>query len=486
MYGRNSVDPRKKGSSVADQLSNGRALADKHNWPVKKEFKDTGISAGRGARRKRDDFEELIRRIRLREARIVVAFEASRYYRDLEFYVQIRNACMDAGVLLCYDGTVYDLSKREDRKATAMDAVAAEDELSGIRLRNLRTVNRNAAKGGPHGPAPYGYRRVYDPDTGDLVDQVSDGKRGKYVVEIYERYRSGMSKRRLALMMNERGEVSRLGKPWDYRSISVLLRNPAYIGIRSHKGVETPGTWKGIVPKKLYWEVQEMLAAETRGPMEPGDRESKWWLSLRPICAVHEGAIDPAMARFRRTTTNRRRPVYACQSKDLSINAELLEAYVESGMLEWLMSKEAAAVFMQPSDPAAADKATTRLTGIRRQLDEARRAATRFSEDGEPELSALSLAALEKSLLPQLRQAELAVEAATVSAPDLVRDLVGNPLAPQVWESLDVRQRRFVVDHVVTVRIFKARAPGVKRIEPGRVTLTFYGQEGFVPRRRRR
>ncbi|MDX2863413.1 hypothetical protein, partial [Streptomyces scabiei] len=75
-------------------------------------------------------------------------------------------------MLLCYNGQVYDLSKSADRKATAQDAVNAEGEADDIRERNLRTTRLNAKRGGAHGPVPDGYKRRYDPDSGDLVDQI--------------------------------------------------------------------------------------------------------------------------------------------------------------------------------------------------------------------------------------------------------------------------------------------------------------------------
>ncbi|MFE5872875.1 recombinase family protein, partial [Streptomyces roseifaciens] len=102
LYGRNSQDPRKKGSSVKDQLDEGHELCEGNNWPVVDVFRDVGVSASRHARKNRKDFEAMIEGINAGKCRIVVAWEASRYYR----------------------------------KATAQDALQAEDEVEGIRDRN--------------------------------------------------------------------------------------------------------------------------------------------------------------------------------------------------------------------------------------------------------------------------------------------------------------------------------------------------------------
>ena len=481
LYGRNSVDPKKKGRSVSDQLKDGRTMADQYGWPVKDVFKDTGLSASRHARKKRDDFEDMLARIEAREARIVVAFEASRYYRDLEAYVRLRNACYASGVLLCYNGQLYDLSKRGDRKATAMDAVGAEDELEGIRDRNLRTARIWAEKGGPHGPAPYGFRRIYDADTGDLLDQVADGDRAKHVLNLFEGYRAGKTMSSMAKALNELGEVTRLAKPWNDRGVRAVLRNKAYIGIRSHKGVEHDGTWDGIVPEKLFSEVQLLLDAETRGPGGPGSTALKYWLSGLALCATHEGAAIPYSARLKSDITSRGRRIYRCKSGDLSINAALFEAYVEESVVEWLSSKEARRAFQKPKDGTAAKKARAVLRGIERQLAEAQEQAATFDDQGNPLLSSASLGALEKRLRPLRMREEATLKRAQATIPAIIDDLLGNPLADQVWDHLELNQKRFVLNHVVTVRLHPARAMGVKSIEPGRVTLSFRGQPGFVP-----
>jgi site-specific DNA recombinase len=173
LYGRASRDPNKRGDSVEDQLGAGRTLCRDYNWRIADEFKDTGLSASRHATRARDDFEDLLDTIEHTPPkpgviRIVVAYEASRYYRDLEAYVRLRAACLGAGVLLCYKGTVYDLSRSDDRKATAQHAIDAEAEADDIRDRNLRTAARTAAAGDPHGRLLFGYVRDYETVNGQL------------------------------------------------------------------------------------------------------------------------------------------------------------------------------------------------------------------------------------------------------------------------------------------------------------------------------
>ncbi|NML55712.1 recombinase family protein [Streptomyces sp. R302] len=484
LYGRNSVDPKKRGRSVRDQLTSGRDMCDRYGWPIIEEFRDVGLSASRYARKKRGDFDDMLERIRAGEPRIVVAFEASRYYRDLEVYVQLRSACEEGGVLLCYNGQVYDLSKGADREATALDAVRAEGELEGIRNRNLNTAQKQADRGGPHGPAAYGFRRVYDPKTGELVNQVVDEKESKHVTALFEGRVAGKAKRAMAAELNELGETTRLGKPWSPRAVSMVLRNKAYIGIRVHRGVEHPATWEGFIDRRLFDDVQALEDADRKLPTS--STAVKHTYSGLPICGVHEGAAQPDTATFRRTTTGRKRPVYRCNSLDLSVDAERFEAYVEEGVVAWLSSPEAAEAFKKPADGGkAASDARARLSAIQEQLRSARKLARTFGANNRPLMSSESLSELEMELGPEADELKATIKRAEAKIPRVLEKLLGNPEAEHVWNALDLSQKRLVLSLVVTIRVFKARAPGVKRIEPGRVTLSFYGQPGYVVAQRK-
>lgn len=481
LYGRNSHDPKKKTRSVGDQLDDGRSLCEANDWPIKQEFKDPGISASRHARKRREDFEAMIEAIAAGECRIVVAWEASRYYRDLEVYVRLRKACLEAGVLLCYNGQVYDLSKREDRKATAMDAVSAEDEVDGIRDRNLRTARNVARQGRPHGPAPLGYRHVYDPDTGELLERVKDPVGADLVNEMFEWAENGKPLAAIARDFNARQLTTRLGKPWHARTVHIMLSNRAYIGKRLHLGAdERDATWDGIVDEERFANVQALLDARRRGAGH--DTSVKHELSGIAQCGVHEGVG------LKYEWTTRRRDIYKCYEGDLSIQAPRFQAYVDEGVIAWLSSVEAVEAFQRTGNDDRAHKARVRLKTLDQQLKDARTQARTLRADGRGMLLSIdSLASLEASLMPQIEAAK--AEAKPAHVPALLRKLLGRPRTDveAAWtEQLTLHQRRTVLRMIVTIRLHKARAMGVKTIEPGRVTLTFYGEPGFKPLARSR
>ena len=472
LYGRNSRDMKKKGkeSSVGDQLTEGREICLENGWPIKREFSDIGRSASRYAKREREEFEEMIAGIESGDCRILVAWEASRYYRDLDVYVRLRSVCMAAGVLLCYNGTVYDLSKRADRKATAQDAIQAEDEAEGIRDRNLRTVRLNAKAGGPHGRILWGYARRYDPDTGDLVEQYPHPDRAKIVKKIFERVAAGETE--YSILQDLRAGGERLpGIRWEQHHLREMLRNPAYKARRVFQGVDIgKATWPALVEDASFDAVQAIISRPDRR-------------TTRPSAVVHllsglgrcgECQTTPPL----RVLNNRNYLAYQCSERfDTVMREDKLDAYVAEAVIKWLGSKAAAAAFSSTDDQERTAAARLRGSQMQAQLDEARAQAAKFGPDGQPRLSIQSLAALEASLTPLIAKARQ--EAESVTVPPLLRGIIGQPDIDAIWEDMSIAQRRAVLRAVVNIRLMKARVSGVRKIEPGRVQLTFAGEPGF-------
>lgn len=472
LYGRASRDPRKKGRSVGDQLDTGRDLCDARGWPIVEEFKDIDRSASRHARRTRDDFEALLAAIEARKGRIVVAFEASRYYRDIEAYIRLRNACMNAEVFLCYNGQVFDLSKREDRKATAQDALQAEDEAEGIRDRVLRSTRAQAKKGLPHGRLLYGYARRYNPETGDLIEQYPHPEHAPTVLEIFERVAAGETEYSILQDLKQRGERTP-GIPWDYYHLPSMLRNIGYKGRRVFQGEDFgEATWPALVPEELFDQVQEIVGDESR--VTTRDYSVKHLLSGIARCG--ECDDHPHL----RVGKSRGYLVYGCSAKfDSQMRKGKLDAYVEEAVVFWLGSRAAVAAFQSDEQEKRAERARARQKALQRQLDEAREMSTTFKADGvTPRLSLASLAVQEDRLVPQIEAARL--EAREMNAPPLVRRLVGRPDVQEIWnDELTIEQQRTVLRAVVNIRLNRARARGVRTIEPGRVTLTYFGSREF-------
>ncbi|MFF4369687.1 recombinase family protein [Streptomyces sp. NPDC001594] len=478
LYGRASVDPKQKGSSVRAQLHEGHKLCEQVGWPVVDEYKDVGISATRHARQDRDDFERLLDDIRRRRGRIVVAFEASRYYRDLGAYIRLRDACHEADVLLCYNGQVFDLSKREDRKATAQDAVQAEDEGEGIRDRNLRTARLTAEAGKPWGIVPDGYKREYDPDTGVLLRQIEHPVQAPVVRRIWREAAASQSLRSIAAGLNRDGHRTQKGKLWQVWHLRTILRNPAYVGRRKFRGKDfKEGTWPALVESQVFDAVQQLLDVEGRA----------WATDLTPVHLLSGIGLCGEHFDLRRTNSeptlrgfvNRGYPSLKCDlSAHVTINERKLVAYTEEHLVTYLASDKAKRAFQVKADDREAEAARVRLRALEAQLEEARVAATTFDENGVPGLSIASLNATELRLTPLIAAARQAARPAVV--PEVLLNLLEATDPGALWDGYDLQQQRSVLRLCCTVRLHKASVRGVRSIEEGRVTLAFEGEPGFM------
>jgi hypothetical protein len=503
LYGRNSDDAIGEGSSVIDQLATGRRLCDSHKWHVTREFSDTDISASRHGRKVRDDFEALIDTIATEPVpsgtrRIVVAFQASRYYRDLEAYVRLRKVLRDTNTLLCYNGQVYDLSRRDDLKATAMHAVDAEDEAEGIRDGNLRAASSQAQAGLPHGKLLYGYVRTYQTVSGRrrCTGQDEDPVRGPFVFEALQRIDMGQSLRALTRWLNSEPDAARPdGKPWTDAFARSMLLNRAYLGERIHKGAYVKAVWapiKGLetpAGRAMFNRVTAMLTSPSR-LMQRGS-EVAHLLSYLALCGE---CGDHAVLRYLAPNA-KRKPGLCCDEKnDTSIVEARLDAYVEEAIIDWFSDKAKSRSALIPADDKVKEMAASAqklINAYEEQLSEARRMSREFdAEAGRFKLSAVSLASMESELEPKLEAARAKLRSFTGVSPLVLRlleaddpDVVwnGRPEAegqPAV-RALTLDQRREVIKTIVTVRLYKAQASGRRALDDGRIRLAFLGEPGF-------
>ncbi|MFF0141087.1 recombinase family protein [Streptomyces sp. NPDC005227] len=499
LYGRNSDDAIGEGSSVTDQLATGRRMCDLHNWPVRREFSDTDISASRHARKQRDDFEALIDYITHEPAphgvrRIVVAFQASRYYRNLSAYVALREACTATNTLLCYNGQVYDLSRKDDRKATAQHAVDAEDEAEGIRDGNVRAANSQAQAGLPHGKLIYGYVRTYQTVAGRkrCTGQVEDSTRGPFVLQAMQRFDAGHSLRALTRWLNSQPDAARLeDKPWTETFVRSMLLNRAYLGERTHRGTYLPAAWKPIrgldTPdgRAMFNRVTATLTSPTR-LMQRGS-EVAHLLTYLALCGE---CGDHAVLRILAATRSRKSSLCCTEKNDTSITEARLDAYVEEALIDWFTDKAKARAALVPADDKVkemAQSAQRLINAYEEQLREARTLAQEFDPGaGRFKLSAGSLAAMESRLVPLLEAEQKKLTQFSGVSPVLLRLLeAGDPQT--VWEGrpekdepgLTLDQKRQVVKEVVTVRLFKAKGSGRQPLDEDRIRLSFFGEPGF-------
>ena len=218
-----------------------------------------------------------------------------------------------------YQGKRYDLTTGADRFATSLDALLAEREADNIRERNLRTVRHNAEQGRPHGRLPYGYRRIYDERTGQLLLQVPDPAQAKVLREAAHELLNGGTLRGVCRRLNAEGipsprkpqrntpdaDVVRL---WERGTLRQLLLNPSNAGLRQHQGrVIGKAAWEAVIPEGDWLRLKRLLTDPGRRSAEPRGTEPRHLLSGIALCGECGARVKAA------TNLTRMPRAYACR-----------------------------------------------------------------------------------------------------------------------------------------------------------------------------
>jgi site-specific DNA recombinase len=462
VYDRTSRDAKGTASrkSNADQNLENERFCEQQRWMIAGRFTDPGRSASSHARRRRDDYEEMLRRIGQGECDVVVVWEASRAYRDLGLYVELRKVCIKHRVLLCYNGRVYDLTRREDRFNTAFDALRAEDEADAIRERILRTTRLNAERGHPHGRVPYGYRRIYDDRTGELLTQVPHEEHAAVIKEIARRAAGGESLYAIAKSLNERGIPSPTGGTWLGPNLRDLVVKSTYIGKRVHQGtVVGQAQWEPILDEETHYALVQLFADPRR--RQSDGNAVRWLLTGTSRCGMCGMGLQA------QKTSSGARNLQCLECGRVSIPMPAFDRIVVEALLERIEQPEFAEALVGDPDTDGTRAALAEAQALEAELAQARELAGRW-ENGRILLSALSLAKMEGELMPRIEAARERAQSASV--PRQLRELAG-PGARERWGAMeDLTWRRSVVRIVVVPRVFPA-GKGVRTIRPERFRL---------------
>jgi DNA invertase Pin-like site-specific DNA recombinase len=421
-------------------------------------IRDNDRSATRYAKRSRDGWTHVHDRLARGDVDVLVTWQASRAQRDLRAYVELRQLCEQHGVRWAYSGTVYDLSDRQDRFRTGLDALVAEDEAERNRESVLRAMRANAAVGRPHGRLPYGYMRTYERSTGELEAQVPHPEQAPIVREMAERFLAGESTRSIANDLNARNvppphHSAKWG--WSLTQVRRCLTNPAMNAKRVHRGeIVGQGEWEPILDDETF----ARLAARFADPARKTSRTSPTVRLLSGVCRcgvcgapmvyAKQGGFGDRPVRF----TYQCRPGL-CTARDMAS----LDRFVTGEVLKRLSAPDAAESFSvdQLDDDAA--EAAREVAKLTKRLNDA------IAEYVAERISATTLGHIEMELRPQIAEANRRVRVSGL--PTIVADLMASDDVEAEWDSYTVEQRREVIRSLVTVVVHHVKARGRRTFE---------------------
>jgi len=487
IYTRVSKDIRKgrsgEGASVETQESESRAAAEDNSWHVVETYSDNDVSASKYGRRNREEWARLLGDIESGKLDVLIMWETSRGSRQLSEWARFLELAEEHHLLIhivSHDET-YDVRKRRHWKALAGEGVDSADESNKTseRVRRDKAATRQAGR--PDGKYPFGWKREYDPETGELLRQVPHPEEAPVVREVIDRLCRGDTLAGIARDLEARSHLDRSDPRWvptlpyggAYRPAAVrqIATRAAHAAlIPNPRGELLPASWDPIVDVDKWWAVQRILADPSRRTTSRPGR-IKHLLTRLMTCAVCGAYIElKRISGAQRYTCRGNLPGGRRSGREgcASIRKEWVEEYIVSLVVERLSQSDLAAALVNQDDEAAA-AARARAEELRRELEQA------WDRVLAEELSLEEYTALKAARFPAIRAAEEAAVGAEV--PPLLREFASvsdtgdrRALVLDAWERIPMAGRREVVkllfDHIRIRPMIRGRG---WRFDPDRI-----------------
>ncbi|MGN0656302.1 MAG: recombinase family protein [Ruminiclostridium sp.] len=225
-YCRVSTDEEEQETSYEAQISyytekiNGNS-----EWNMAGIFADEGITGTQA--RKRPEFLRMIRLCRKGKIDIILTKSLSRFARNTVDSLNYIRELKLLNIAIIFEKENINTLTAESEMLTTIMSCFAQAESESI----SKNVSWGIRQGFKNGNVPMHYNTMLG------YCKSSDGKpeivpeEAEIVIDIYDRYLSGMSLQQIADSLNARGLVTKYGKkPWTGANIQLILKNEKYTG----------------------------------------------------------------------------------------------------------------------------------------------------------------------------------------------------------------------------------------------------------------
>ena len=252
-----------EGYSIPAQREANLLKAEALGATVIEEFVDAGESARKADR---PQLMKMIEYVTAHQVNYCIVHKVDRLARNRADDVAIHLALRDAGV------TLVSASENIDETPSGMLLHGIMSSIAEFYSRNLATetvkgLSQKAAQGGTTNRAPIGYLNVGVRDERGRENRtvVLDEERAPLVRWAFEQFASGrwtlsqMQRELEARGLTTPPTPKRASKPLGKTSVQRMLTNPYYLGMVRFKGAVYPGSHEALVPKEVWYQVQNVL-----------------------------------------------------------------------------------------------------------------------------------------------------------------------------------------------------------------------------------
>lgn len=461
IYARISSDAEGRGLGVKRQLTDCEREAKRRSWDVADRFVDNDVSATRS--KSRPQYVRMLEAIESGAIEAVIVWDVDRLTRTPRELEDVIDLADRYGLQLANIGGDIDLSTPQGRMTARIKGTVARHETEQQSKRIRRKFEDKARAGEPHGPAPFGFRRVYETDdhgrrlsARDVIDEAQ----AAVIREGAERLTSGETLYAIAGSLNDRGLLSPSGKPWSATTLRQVLKRASNAGLRTHRGhVIGQSNGEAVLDEDTYNTVLAVLGDPDRKTASGG--KPRHLLSGIAEC----GRCGTTLVRAK----GARKPDgsfgadgYFCRGCfKLRRSQVLVDQLVEGVVVERLARRDARAALAQ-GDPKAAKEARRTATALEARMA---LAADQFA-DGD--ITGAQLKRITAKLSPQIDSARSVI--ARASSNDLIGQVIGSELR---WKSASLDQKRAVIQALMRVVIMPS-GPG-KPFDPDLIAIEWKG-----------
>lgn len=310
------------------------------------DYIDDDRSASRYARRRREDFDQLIADLEHDTfgANVLHLWESSRGSRQVKEWVYMLELLEKRRILVLVTthNRMYDPRNHRDRRSLLSDAVEGEYQSAETSRRVVRDFAATAAAGRPHGPIPYGYRRIYDQHTKELLRQEAHPVEAEVVRELVARLLAGHTMNAIAVDFTARGIRNHRERPFAKTVLREMALNESYAGKRVHfpllRRAEPDTTadrfdaiWPELISPADHLAVVALLTSPERLTRKPG--KGLHLLSMIALCDVCSSRMAAHLSR--------EMPYYRCHDHGcVTISKPPMDQVVEKLLLSALSRED--------------------------------------------------------------------------------------------------------------------------------------------------
>lgn len=282
------------GASLSAQREAIERYALAHRLPITAWYEETCTAAKVGRR----VFNVILEELEHGKASGLIMHKIDRGARNLRDWA-VLGELLDRGIDVRFAHEQMDLRSRSGRLSADIQAVVAADFIRNLREETRKGLYARLRQGLYPLPAPLGYL-----DCGRGRPKVPDPDRAHLVRRAFVQYASGLyTLRALCTELRRAGLTNRAGTPISINGLSVLLKNPFYVGtirIRRTNG-EYPGIHEPLVSRTCFETVQGVLKSRCPRRRRTGRARHRYSRMLRcGSCSLHLiGEIQKARTYYR-------------------------------------------------------------------------------------------------------------------------------------------------------------------------------------------